>query len=94
MAADLLALFVIALACHGALNARRPDASHLTQFYLFMSLGGVLGGAFNALLAPVIFNGVFEYPLMLVAALGLLSIGQPKISRVVAHPARRSPPWR
>jgi hypothetical protein len=83
-AIDLLALFAIALACHGALNARRPPAQHLTQFYLVMSLGGVLGGAFNALVAPVIFDGVFEYPLMLVAGLALLSVGQPRISRPIA----------
>src|SRR5262249_40033279 len=40
--ADLFALFILALACHGELNARRPDASQLTQFYFIMSLGGVL----------------------------------------------------
>jgi hypothetical protein len=84
IAADLLALFAIALACHGALNARRPGAQHLTQFYLVMSLGGVLGGAFNALLAPIIFDNVFEYPLILVAGLALLSVGQPKVSRPIA----------
>ncbi|HEV7693451.1 MAG TPA: fused MFS/spermidine synthase [Hyphomonadaceae bacterium] len=83
MSADLLALFFIALACHGALNARRPDARYLTQFYLIMSLGGVLGGAFNALLAPVLFSNVLEYPLMLVAAVALLAIGNAKISRPV-----------
>jgi hypothetical protein len=83
MAADFLALFAIALACHGGLNARRPAARHLTQFYLVMSLGGVLGGAFNALLAPVIFDNVFEYPLMLVAGLALLSLGQPRLGRPV-----------
>jgi spermidine synthase len=83
MGADLLALFLIALACHGMLNARRPGAQHLTQFYLVMSLGGVLGGAFNALIAPVIFDGVFEYPLMLIGSLALLSMGQPKIGRPI-----------
>ena len=81
MGADLFALFVIALACHGALTARRPDAAHLTQFYLIMSLGGVLGGAFNALLAPVIFDNVIEYPLMLIASLGLLGVGAPRPAR-------------
>ncbi|MDZ4761215.1 MAG: fused MFS/spermidine synthase [Alphaproteobacteria bacterium] len=81
MGADLFALFVIALACHGALNAHRPAAEHLTQFYLFMSLGGVLGGAFNALLAPLLFDSVVEYPLMLVVSLALLSIGQAGIGR-------------
>jgi hypothetical protein len=84
LGSDLFALFIIALACHGALNAKRPGAEHLTQFYLIMSLGGVLGGAFNALLAPVIFDNVFEYPLMLIAGVALLSAGgKQKISRTV-----------
>lgn len=75
MGADLVALFVLSLACHGKLNAMRPDSAYLTQFYLIMSLGGVLGGAFNALLAPVIFDGVYEYPLAVIAALALLAMG-------------------
>jgi hypothetical protein len=84
LGADLFSLFIIALACHGSLNLRRPGAEHLTQFYLIMSLGGVLGGAFNALLAPVIFNNVYEYPLMLIAGVALLAVdkGQ-KLSRLV-----------
>jgi hypothetical protein len=40
----------------------------LTEFYLWMSVGGVLGGIFNALLAPLIFDNVYEYPLMIAAA--------------------------
>ncbi len=84
MASDLAALFFISLACHGVMNARRPDSAHLTKFYLIMSLGGVLGGAFNALLAPVIFDGVFEYPLMLIAGLALLSIARPGMNRRIA----------
>lgn len=60
--------FLTALVCHQALVARRPDPAHLTEFYLAMSLGGVLGGAFNAFLAPVIFSNVWEYPLVLVLA--------------------------
>jgi hypothetical protein len=64
----LLAFFFTALICHQALVSRRPDASQLTEFYLLMSLGGVIGGSFNAFLAPVIFNGVWEYPLVMVLA--------------------------
>jgi hypothetical protein len=52
--------------CHQLLAARRPAPDRLTEFYLLMSLGGVVGGAFTALLAPVIFNMVWEYPLVLV----------------------------
>jgi hypothetical protein len=64
----LAAFFLTALVCHQALVARKPDPAHLTDFYLCMSLGGVIGGAFNAFLAPVIFNTVLEYPLVLVLA--------------------------
>ena len=66
------ALFFAAVACHGLMAEDRPETGRLTEFYLLMSLGGVLGGAFNALLVPVIFNSVAEYPLMLLAALLLL----------------------
>ncbi|MBM2803066.1 MAG: hypothetical protein HW419_959 [Deltaproteobacteria bacterium] len=64
----LLAFFATAVICHGRLAEDRPPAIYLTNFYLWISLGGVLGGLFNALLAPQIFDGVFEYPLMMVAA--------------------------
>jgi spermidine synthase len=64
----LACFFLTALVCHQALVARRPDPAHLTEFYLWMSFGGVVGGAFNAFLAPVIFTGIWEYPLVLVLA--------------------------
>ncbi len=64
----LTVFFFVALACHGELAKHRPVPSRLTEFYLWMSLGGVLGGAFTALLAPNIFDTVMEYPLALVAA--------------------------
>lgn len=65
-------LFMAAVACHGLLVADRPETGRLTEFYLLMSLGGVLGGAFNALVVPMIFTTVAEYPLMLIAVLLLL----------------------
>lgn len=54
--------------CHGELARRRPAAQHLTEFYLWMSLGGVLGGMFNSLLAPLIFPVLLEFPLAVTAA--------------------------
>lgn len=66
------ALFMAAVTCHGLLAADRPVTGRLTEFYLLMSLGGVLGGAFNALLAPVLFETVAEYGLMLTALFLLL----------------------
>jgi hypothetical protein len=68
----LLAFFAIALMCHGELARMRPRAFALTEFYLFVSIGGVLGGMFTALLAPVVFDAVYEYPLAVVAACALL----------------------
>ena len=62
------AFFLTALMCHQRLVARRPDPARLTEFYLCLSIGGVVGGAFNAFLAPVIFNDVLEYPIVLILA--------------------------
>ncbi|GMA78908.1 hypothetical protein GCM10025880_53250 [Methylorubrum aminovorans] len=62
-------LLVNALIAHGSVYALRPSAARLTEFYLCTSLGGVIGGIFAALVAPVIFSGVHEYPLLLAAAL-------------------------
>jgi hypothetical protein len=64
-----LAVFaVVALACHGELAQDRPSPARLTEFYFWVSLGGMLGGLFNALLAPVIFTSIVEYPLVLIVA--------------------------
>ena len=67
-ALHLTGLVVAGLLCHGRLAADRPPAGHLTEYYLWVALGGALGGAFNALVAPVAFPGLVEYPLALVAA--------------------------
>jgi hypothetical protein len=60
--------FFSALICHHALARTRPGADRLTEFYLYVSLGGVLGGAFAAFIAPVIFNNIYEFPLAMAAA--------------------------
>jgi hypothetical protein len=59
--------FTMAMVAHGELARRRPDAANLTQFYLWMSVGGVLGGLFCGLIAPSIFNSIIEYPLLIIA---------------------------
>ncbi len=64
----LAAFFFTSMVCHGALAKDRPSADRLTDFYFTMSIGGVLGGLFNALLAPAIFRSAAEYPIMLVLA--------------------------
>ncbi|HEY8258577.1 MAG TPA: fused MFS/spermidine synthase [Gemmatimonadales bacterium] len=63
----LAAFFVTAMVCHGELSRRRPSAAGLTEFYFWLSAGGALGGVVNGLLAPVLFRGVAEYPLALLA---------------------------
>ncbi|MEN6498838.1 MAG: fused MFS/spermidine synthase [Thermoguttaceae bacterium] len=60
--------FVTTMVCHGELARTRPQPRYLTEFYLWMSVGGVLGGLFNALIAPVLFPLLVEYPLVLAAA--------------------------
>ena len=60
--------FLAGLLCHRRLAEDRPEPESLTAFYLWMSVGGVLGGLFNALLAPVLFPGLAEYPIAIVAA--------------------------
>jgi hypothetical protein len=79
MAGHYIAFFITALLCHGALAARRPAAARLTDFYFCLSLGGALGGVFNALLAPVLFSSAYEYPLVLILAclLRLPALGRP-----------------
>jgi hypothetical protein len=64
----LAAFFLTALACHGELAADRPPTKHLTEFYLWMSVGGMVGGMFNALIAPIVFTYVIEFSLALVVA--------------------------
>jgi spermidine synthase len=64
----LATFFVIATVCHGEMARLRPPPGRLTEFYFWMSLGGVLGGSVNALVAPHVFNDVWEYPLFLVLA--------------------------
>jgi hypothetical protein len=68
IAINLAAFFVIALTCHGELAKRRPPAEHLTAFYLWMSAGGMIGGLCAALIAPLVFNWIAEYPLLIVLA--------------------------
>ena len=64
----LAGFFVAALACHGELARDRPPARSLTEFYIWVAVGGALGGVFNALLAPALFESLIEYPLLIVLA--------------------------
>ena len=86
IALHLLTLFVVAMVCHGELANDRPPSLQLTEFYLWISAGGVLGGMFNALLAPWLFTTVLEYPITLILACAMVpyrakpSPGSPRTS--------------
>jgi hypothetical protein len=70
--ASVALLFVICVALHARLYDLRPEPEQLTYFYLIMSAGGVIGGAFTALAAPLLFDWVWEHPLLVLAAVLLL----------------------
>jgi len=65
--------FVISWSGHGALYASRPPAAQLGWYYLALALGGWLGGAFVALLAPHLFTQFHEFPLAVVVTLGVVA---------------------
>ena len=65
----LAAFTMAALVCHGRVAADRPAPVHLTEFYFWIAFGGMLGGVFNTLAAPLLFSRIIEYPLVLVLAL-------------------------
>lgn len=65
----LFIFFLCIMVCHGELAKKRPSTDYLTQYYLIMSFGGMLGGIFNSFIAPFIFSSIYEYPLMIVCAL-------------------------
>src|SRR5690606_10317677 len=64
-ATGIVALFTTAMLAHRTLYEERPAPQYLTEFYLWMAFGGALGGMFTALVAPKLFNEVYEYPLLL-----------------------------
>lgn len=65
--------FVAAMVCHGELVRSRPRVSRLTDFYLCLSIGGMLGGLFNGILAPAVFSGLWEYPITIALGAGILN---------------------
>ena len=68
VALHLAVFLVAAMMCHTLIAEDRPSPQHLTLFYLCMSIGGVLGGSLNALAAPLLFDSILEYPLVIGAA--------------------------
>ncbi len=97
----LLAYGVLALALHGRLASARPPAAQLTRFYLLVSAGGLMATAFVALAAPLLFNGVFEFPMLIVASLAVLAwapehtarVGRARPKDVLRYTASRLAPY-
>ncbi|MFL5647724.1 MAG: spermidine synthase [Chloroflexota bacterium] len=88
---ELVAFAIVAIALHGRLADDRPAPSHLTEFYLVISLGGALASAFVAIVAPLVFPGVWELPILLVAALVGLALVTPAPRRAKAKGLDFSP---
>lgn len=72
IAAGFGGFFVASMLCHGELSEDKPEPARLTEFFLWVSFGGVLGGLFCGLVAPVVFKQVLEYPIALVLCAALL----------------------
>ena len=66
--AAIASLFTVSVALHSSLFDRRPDPQHLTAFYLYLAVGGAVGGIFGALVAPLLFDWTYEHPLLMIAA--------------------------
>jgi hypothetical protein len=79
----LVPFLTAAMLCHGLLAKERPSARHLTEFYFWLAFGGMVGGLFNTLAAPVLFSRIVEYPLALAAVAFLRP----------ADPSRRPRQW-
>jgi len=72
VAALLAIYFITVLSCHAELARLKPHKAWLTEFYLWIATGGVLGGMFNALLVPILFQGATEFALMMAVAVALI----------------------
>jgi len=64
-AAHLVALFALAMVGHGELHRLRPPPEQLTVFYLAIAFGGWMGSMAVSLVAPILFNSLAEYPIIL-----------------------------
>ena len=80
-------LFASAYICNCRLADSRPGPERTGEYYLVIALGGLLGGSFNALVAPNIFSDLYEYPLVLVLAAALRPTAQAVHGRDAVIPA-------
>ena len=59
---------------HSWLCRVRPDGAGITRYYLLIAAGGAAGGLVSAIVPPLVFNSVAEYPVM-VALLAVAVLG-------------------
>jgi predicted O-methyltransferase YrrM len=78
LAMHVFVFFAGAMLCHRRLALLRPAPSRLTAFYFAIAIGGVLGGIANAILAPLVFDRILEYPLALAALIGARFVAAPQ----------------
>jgi spermidine synthase len=62
--ASMITLFFVSLVCNLYIVKDIPHESNLTEFYMYISIGGALGGVFASIISPLIFDNVYEYPLV------------------------------
>jgi hypothetical protein len=68
----IVCFLCVAIRYHGELVTQKPEAHNLTYFYLWLSIGGALGGLFNAIIAPIIYSSSYEYHIILILSLIIL----------------------
>lgn len=73
-AASMIALFLVSLVCNMYVVDSAPEASDLTEFYMYIAIGGALGGIFASLISPLIFNNVYEFPLLIISFLFIVAL--------------------
>ena len=88
-------LALVAFAAHARLAGDRPKPARLTIFYLVVAVGGACGGLLNGVLAPLVFDRVLEYPLLIIIVpLLLLGLGKEGQSAEAVEALPRAPPRR
>jgi hypothetical protein len=85
----LLTLFVGCWICHTDLARDRPEPQHLTDYYLWIAVGGFLGGVFGNLISPKLFHSVAEQPISLALLALLFYVGDDQGAELWALLRRR-----
>ena len=82
---SMITLFMVSLVCNLYLVNNLPNESNLTEFYMYICIGGALGGIFSSILAPLVFNNVFEYPIIAILFLFTMLFTQKKDKREIIN---------